>query len=119
MCVFMYICYCVTCMCVCYLDMQVETDDSKKAQDRPIVDVRILNVNVFVNPFNDAQKAQEEEDEKERLKQEEENTYKEELGSWFSNPVPSNAQPGFKGVGKYMPSTSGDDGQPPPKRPRQ
>lgn len=74
----------------------------------------MVSVTVFVNPFTDAQKAQDEEDEAKRLKEEEETTYKEELGSWFSNPAPEAAAAG-SGVGKYLPQT----GEPSAKRARQ
>eukprot|EP00658_Telonema_sp_P-2_P046991 TRINITY_DN3541_c0_g1_i2.p1 TRINITY_DN3541_c0_g1~~TRINITY_DN3541_c0_g1_i2.p1 ORF type:complete len:577 (-),score=176.64 TRINITY_DN3541_c0_g1_i2:373-2103(-) len=94
---------------------QVETDSSKRGEDRPVVDIKIISIQVFVNPFADHEKAQEEEDEAARKKAEEEKVYKEELGSWFSNPAP---QGSTGGVGKYMPQVGGG-AEPAPKRLKQ
>lgn len=76
----------------------VETN--RKDNDKPMEALKIINTTLYVNPFDDETKKQEEEDEAARKKAIEEDKYKEELGSWFSNPAPS-AQTGT-GVGKYL-----------------
>ena len=53
-----------------------------------------------MNPFEDEQKKQEEEEAAAAKKKAEENEYREELGSWFSNPTPQAAT--GTGVGKYL-----------------
>ena len=77
---------------------EVETD--RKDHDKPQEELKILSVDIFVNPFDDEAKKVAEEEEAKRKKAEEESTYREELGSWFSNPAPEAAS--GTGVGHLL-----------------
>ncbi|KAI4324829.1 hypothetical protein MLD38_030281 [Melastoma candidum] len=78
---------------------KVPVDDN----DRPLDEIKITGVTVFVNPYTDP----DEEEEKEKAKEEEAAGDKDsdKVGSWYSNPgaLPTEAgTAGGGGVGKYL-----------------
>ncbi|XP_076902507.1 peptidyl-prolyl cis-trans isomerase CYP65-like [Bidens hawaiensis] len=64
--------------------------------DRPLEEIKIISVSVFVNPYSEPD--EEEEEEKNEPVVDEEN---EKMGSWYSNPGTGEASGGV-GVGKYL-----------------
>lgn len=91
---------------------KVPVDDD----DRPLEEIKINSVSVFVNPYSEP-----DEEEEEEKKNEEEKTVEDEdkdkIGSWYSNPG-TGAEPEGSGggVGKYLKSrtTTKDDSTPAP-----
>eukprot|EP01114_Cavostelium_apophysatum_P024533 TRINITY_DN9631_c0_g1_i1.p1 TRINITY_DN9631_c0_g1~~TRINITY_DN9631_c0_g1_i1.p1 ORF type:complete len:535 (-),score=123.63 TRINITY_DN9631_c0_g1_i1:3-1382(-) len=86
---------------------QVPTD----AQDRPLKEIKILKVSIFVNPF----KEDPEEEERLKKKKEEEEKEKKEgekRGQWYSNPAAAELVASKPGVGKYI-KTGGSSGSNP------
>eukprot|EP00246_Nothoceros_aenigmaticus_P009113 TRINITY_DN24435_c0_g1_i1.p1 TRINITY_DN24435_c0_g1~~TRINITY_DN24435_c0_g1_i1.p1 ORF type:complete len:596 (+),score=117.61 TRINITY_DN24435_c0_g1_i1:149-1936(+) len=77
---------------------KVPTDDD----DRPLEEIRLLRVSIFVNPYTEL----DEEEERERskpVKTAEEIAEEEKVGAWFSNPGPGlSLVANGTGVGKYL-----------------
>ncbi|KAL4568785.1 hypothetical protein LXL04_024401 [Taraxacum kok-saghyz] len=70
--------------------------------DRPLEEIKIISVSVFVNPYSEPDEEEEEEKKREEEKSvdDEEN---EKIGSWYSNPGTGvEAEGGGGGVGKYL-----------------
>lgn len=82
---------------------KVPVDDN----DRPLEEIKITGVTVFVNPYSEPDEEEEKEAaENEKKAEDEEN---EKVGSWFSNPVTGTAESGAVGsggVGKYLKARS-------------
>ncbi|KAF5763632.1 putative peptidylprolyl isomerase [Helianthus annuus] len=76
---------------------KVPVDDN----DRPLEEIKIINVSVFVNPYSEPDEEEEEEEKKNEPVKDEEN---EKIGSWYSNPgTGAEAESsGGVGVGKYL-----------------
>jgi len=76
----------------------VPVDDT----DRPLVEIKIIEANVFVNPYTEP----DEEEEKEKERNEDKDI--EKVGSWYSNPGSGTAEAGAGagGVGKYLKAKS-------------
>ncbi|KAH7845497.1 hypothetical protein Vadar_002903 [Vaccinium darrowii] len=81
---------------------KVPVDDN----DRPLEEIKITGVTVFVNPYTEP----DEEDEKEKVKDEKntEDEDNEKVGSWYSNPGTGATESGAGsgGVGKYLKARS-------------
>lgn len=58
---------------------RAETDDN----DKPVIDIRILDTAVYMNPFSEEEMQKDREEEEATKKKEKEKT---EFGAWFSNP---------------------------------
>jgi len=58
---------------------RAETDDN----DKPIIDITILDTAVYMNPFSEEEMQKDKEEEETKQKKEKEKT---EFGAWFSNP---------------------------------
>jgi peptidyl-prolyl cis-trans isomerase-like protein 2 len=88
---------------------RVATDDD----DRPLQDISITGVTVFVNPYRDMleeeAKRKEAEEKKKGVKEGGGANAGEEFGSWFSNPAAAagaaGKETGAGGVGKYLKAT--------------
>jgi len=80
----------------------IETDPTN---DKPLIDIMILDTIVYLNPFSKEEMEKEQLDEKLKKDKEKE---KQEFGQWLSNPQPL-LVPGpadtTKGVGKYLSKT--------------
>lgn len=79
---------------------KVPVDDN----DRPLEEIKIISVTVFVNPYMEPDEEEEEEKGKgEKTAEDEDN---DKLGSWYSNPGTGAAETGAiaagGGVGKYL-----------------
>ncbi|XP_057874050.2 peptidyl-prolyl cis-trans isomerase CYP65 isoform X1 [Cryptomeria japonica] len=76
---------------------KVPVDDD----DRPLEEIKILKVTVFVNPYNEPD--EEEDSEKKEVKEDITDGESEKFGSWYSNPN-SGVAPSANGsgVGKYL-----------------
>lgn len=77
---------------------KVPVDDD----DRPLEEIKIISVSVFMNPYSEP-----DEEEEEKEKSEEEKTVEDEenekIGSWYSNPgTGTEADASGGGVGKYL-----------------
>ncbi|KAL1196475.1 Peptidyl-prolyl cis-trans isomerase CYP65 [Cardamine amara subsp. amara] len=73
--------------------------------DRPLEEIKIIQANVFVNPYTEP----DEEEEKEKAEKEKnEDKDIEKVGSWYSNPGSGAAEAGAGGggVGKYLKAKS-------------
>ncbi|OWM82099.1 peptidyl-prolyl cis-trans isomerase CYP65 isoform X2 [Punica granatum] len=78
---------------------KVPVDDN----DRPLEEIKIINVTVFVNPYSELD--EEEGEEKAKTEKTVDDEDKDKVGSWFSNPGAGTAEPGAVGsggVGKYL-----------------
>ncbi|EEF37103.1 peptidyl-prolyl cis-trans isomerase CYP65 isoform X1 [Ricinus communis] len=79
---------------------KVPVDDN----DRPLEEIKIISVTIFVNPYTET----DEEEEKEKAKDEKdaEDEENDKVGSWYSNPgtgtTESRTVGGGGGVGKYL-----------------
>ncbi|MED6194771.1 cytochrome P450 monooxygenase 65 [Stylosanthes scabra] len=76
---------------------KVPVDDN----DRPLEEIKITSVTIFVNPYTEPD--EEEEKDKEKEKMEDEDNSK--VGSWYSNPGAGTSESGGTvggGVGKYL-----------------
>lgn len=79
---------------------KVPVDDD----DRPLEEIKIIGVSVFVNPYLEPDE-EEEKNSEEKTVDDEEN---EKIGSWFSNPgTGADAEASGGGVGKYLKARSG------------
>ncbi|KAJ0097357.1 hypothetical protein Patl1_28514 [Pistacia atlantica] len=79
---------------------KVPIDDN----DRPLEEIKITNVTVFVNPYSEPD---EEEEEKAKEEENAEDEDKDKVGSWYSNPGTGATEGGAiggGGVGKYLKS---------------
>ncbi|KAJ0040123.1 hypothetical protein Pint_27885 [Pistacia integerrima] len=79
---------------------KVPIDDN----DRPLEEIKITNVTVFVNPYSELD---EEEEEKAKEEENAEDEDKDKVGSWYSNPGTGATEAGAiggGGVGKYLKS---------------
>lgn len=76
---------------------KVPVDDD----DRPLEEIKITGVTVFVNPYSEPDEEEEKEKQKEQNVDDEENA---KVGSWYSNPGTGAAEPGAVGggIGKYL-----------------
>ncbi|KAL8472912.1 hypothetical protein ACS0TY_029945 [Phlomoides rotata] len=78
---------------------KVPVDDD----DRPLEEIKIISVDIYVNPYAEPDEEEEEEEKtkEEKIAEDEEN---DKIGSWYSNPVTrSNDTPAVgAGVGKYL-----------------
>ncbi|KAK9670260.1 hypothetical protein RND81_13G189800 [Saponaria officinalis] len=81
---------------------KVPVDDD----DRPLEEIKINNVTIFVNPYTEPDEEEEEEKTEEQKKAEDEEN--EKVGSWYSNPVTGAADGGTAGggIGKYLKTRS-------------
>ncbi|KAF3949707.1 hypothetical protein CMV_024459 [Castanea mollissima] len=79
---------------------KVPVDDD----DRPLEEIKITGVTVFVNPYSEPNEEEEEEKAKDEKNVEDEEN--EKIGSWYSNPGTgtTNSGAGGGGVGKYLKS---------------
>lgn len=76
-------------------------ETSTDEHDRPLKEVKILKVTIFVNPY----KEDKEEEEKRLKEQMEKDKEDKKLGQWYSNPAAiSLPKPAKSGVGKYISS---------------
>ncbi|WJZ91847.1 hypothetical protein VitviT2T_010888 [Vitis vinifera] len=82
---------------------KVPVDDN----DRPLEEIKITGVTVFVNPYTEPDAEEEEEKTKDGKNAEDEENDK--VGAWFSNPGTGTAEPGDVGggVGKYLKARTG------------
>ncbi|KAH9329671.1 hypothetical protein KI387_001779, partial [Taxus chinensis] len=82
---------------------KVPVDDD----DRPLEEIKILKVTVFVNPYNEPD--EEEEGEKKEVNEEIADGESEKFGSWYSNPnsIVTSLTTG-SGVGKYLKAKVGE-----------
>lgn len=72
------------------------------AEDRPLEEIKLLKVSVFVNPFLEPDEEEEAQRKKDEINPEEE-AEKEKKGSWYSNPGQDLGLVAQKeGIGKYM-----------------
>lgn len=76
---------------------KVPVDDN----DRPLEEIKITGITVFVNPYSEPDEEEEEKAKDEKNVDDEEN---DKIGSWYSNPGTgtSNSGVGGGGVGKYL-----------------
>ncbi|XP_022950777.1 peptidyl-prolyl cis-trans isomerase CYP65-like isoform X1 [Cucurbita moschata] len=77
---------------------KVPVDDN----DRPLEEIKITSVTVFVNPYSEPDEEEEEKQKDEKNVEDEEN---DKVGSWYSNPGTGVAEYGAAaggGVGKYL-----------------
>lgn len=76
---------------------KVPVDDD----DRPLEEIKINSVSIFVNPYTEPDEEEEEEKAKENKAEDEEN---EKVGSWYSNPGTGATDSGTVGggVGRYL-----------------
>ncbi|KAL9264886.1 Peptidyl-prolyl cis-trans isomerase CYP65-like protein [Drosera capensis] len=77
---------------------KVPVDDD----DRPLEEIKITSVDIFVNPYTEPDEEEEEKTKDEKSLEDEEN---EKVGSWYSNPGSGTAEAGGVGgggVGKYL-----------------
>ncbi|GMY11908.1 peptidyl-prolyl cis-trans isomerase CYP65 [Fagus crenata] len=76
---------------------KVPVDDN----DRPLEEIKITGITVFVNPYSEPDEEEEEKVKDEKNVDDEEN---DKIGSWYSNPGTgtSNSGVGGGGVGKYL-----------------
>ncbi len=74
----------------------VETDND----DKPLADIKLLGIQIFVNPFDPAE-LEKEKAQKLENQNKANRIVTEEIGQWFSNPMQSMAA-AKQGVGKYM-----------------
>lgn len=74
--------------------------------DRPLEEIKITGVTVFVNPYSEPDEEEEEEKAKDEKNDEDED--KDKVGSWYSNPGTGTeaGAVGGGGVGKYLKSRS-------------
>ncbi|KAK6923958.1 Cyclophilin-type peptidyl-prolyl cis-trans isomerase domain [Dillenia turbinata] len=79
---------------------KVPVDDD----DRPLEEIKIITIKVFVNPYTEPDE-EEEESAKEKNADDEE---KDKVGAWYSNPGTNSTTPGSVGggVGKYLKARS-------------
>ncbi|KAK9064898.1 hypothetical protein SSX86_016280 [Deinandra increscens subsp. villosa] len=74
---------------------KVPVDDD----DRPLEEIKIISVSVFVNPYTEP----DEEEEKEKKNEPMQDVENEKIGAWYSNPGTGEAEAsGGVGVGKYL-----------------
>ncbi|CAM8883360.1 unnamed protein product [Rhodiola kirilowii] len=78
-------------------------------EDRPLEEIKINKVTVFVNPYAEPDE-EEEEEKKEKEAQDEE---KDKIGSWYSNPGTGMTGSGSAGggIGKYLKARSSNSSQ--------
>ncbi|GMP27730.1 hypothetical protein CsSME_00003592 [Camellia sinensis var. sinensis] len=76
---------------------KVPVDDN----DRPLEDVKITSVTVFVNPYTEPDEEDEQEKAKDKNADDEEN---DKIGSWYTNPGTGASESGSVGggIGKYL-----------------
>ncbi|KAK6258656.1 hypothetical protein SCA6_013130 [Theobroma cacao] len=77
---------------------KVPVDDN----DRPLEEIKIISVTVFINPYMEPDEEEEEKGRGEKKVEDEEN---DKVGSWYSNPGTGTAESGAVGgggVGKYL-----------------
>ncbi|KAG6666064.1 peptidyl-prolyl cis-trans isomerase CYP65 [Carya illinoinensis] len=81
---------------------KVPVDDD----DRPLEEIKITSVTVFVNPYNEPEEEEEEKAKDNKNAEDEEN---DKIGSWFSNPGTGTTGSGTVGggVGKYLKARNG------------
>lgn len=74
--------------------------------DRPLEEIKIIEANVFVNPYTEPDEEEEEKEKAEKEKNEDKDI--EKVGSWYSNPGSGTAEggAGTGGVGKYLKAKS-------------
>lgn len=85
---------------------KVPVDD----EDRPLEDIKILRVSVFVNPYTELEEEEKAKEAEEALKSAADDDEKEKMGSWYSNPSLGTAPIAHgTGVGKYLRSTKVPD----------
>ncbi|CAA6662985.1 unnamed protein product [Spirodela intermedia] len=84
---------------------KVPVDDS----DRPLQEIKITGVTIFVNPYSEPD--EEEERAKEEEKKKAADAEDDMVGSWYSNPGTraNGSAPGSGGVGKYLKSKTSED----------
>ncbi|KAL2499590.1 Peptidyl-prolyl cis-trans isomerase CYP65 [Abeliophyllum distichum] len=86
---------------------KVPVDDN----DRPLEEIKIVSVDVYVNPYTEPDEEEEKEKEKEKANNEKnaEDEENDKIGSWYSNPVTgTTGTPAVgDGVGKYLKATVG------------
>lgn len=83
----------------------VPTDESN---DRPKMDIKLLETEVFVNPFStlDDEANEEKRKEEEAMRKKDDRYSEEGRGSWYSNPAPAPLKTTKTGVGKYLPAAT-------------
>ncbi|CAA2970588.1 peptidyl-prolyl cis-trans isomerase CYP65 [Olea europaea subsp. europaea] len=79
---------------------KVPVDDD----DRPLEEIKIVNVDVYVNPYTEPDEEEEKEKEKASNEKNAEDEENDKIGSWYSNPVTgTTGTPAMgDGVGKYL-----------------
>lgn len=78
---------------------KVPVDDD----DRPLEEIKINSVSVFVNPYSEPDEEEEEEEKKTEEEKTVEDEENEKIGSWYSNPgTGTEADASGGGVGKYL-----------------
>ncbi|EOA13112.1 hypothetical protein CARUB_v10026122mg [Capsella rubella] len=77
--------------------------------DRPLEEIKIIEANVFVNPYTELDEEEEKEKAEKAEKEKNEDKDIEKIGSWYSNPGSGTAEAGAGGggVGKYLKTKSG------------
>lgn len=76
--------------------------------DRPLEEIKIINVKVFVNPYTEPDEDEDKAEKEAAAAVEEDDEDKHKVGSWFSNPAIAAAGNGTVsgGVGKYLKARS-------------
>ncbi|KAL4377825.1 hypothetical protein GQ457_02G008390 [Hibiscus cannabinus] len=80
---------------------KVPVDDN----DKPLEEIKIISVTVFVNPYSEPDEEEEEEKEKSNGEKAAEDEDNDKIGSWYSNPGTGMTEAGAVGgggVGKYL-----------------
>ncbi|KAE8704858.1 Peptidyl-prolyl cis-trans isomerase CYP65 [Hibiscus syriacus] len=80
---------------------KVPVDDN----DKPLEEIKIISVTVFVNPYSEPDEEEEEEQEKSNGEKAAEDEDNDKIGSWYSNPGTGMTEAGAVGgggVGKYL-----------------
>ncbi|KAL1316140.1 peptidyl-prolyl cis-trans isomerase CYP65 isoform X1 [Arachis hypogaea] len=81
---------------------KVPVDDN----DRPLEEIKITSVTIFVNPYTEPDEEDEQDKEKEKIEDEDNS----KVGSWYSNPGAGTLESGGTvggGVGKYLKARTG------------
>ncbi|KAI4327346.1 hypothetical protein L6164_019819 [Bauhinia variegata] len=79
---------------------KVPVDDD----DRPLEEIKITSVTIFVNPYAEPDEEEKQENDKEKTADDEDN---DKIGSWYSNPGAGTSESGgVGGVGKYLKARS-------------
>ncbi|XP_021908219.1 peptidyl-prolyl cis-trans isomerase CYP65 [Carica papaya] len=80
---------------------KVPVDDD----DRPLEEIKINSVTVFVNPYSEPDEEEEEDEEKTKNEKKIDDEENDKVGSWYSNPGTGTTESGSLGgvgVGKYL-----------------